>query len=451
MPRRTESLAAAALALTAALAPPLAAQPAAAARQVVVVSPQGPVRTVADGLRLARPGARVVVRAGVYREPTIVVTRPVEIVGEGWPVLDGEGRRQIMTVRADSVTVRGLVFRHVGVSMVEDRAAIAVFEASDCVIAGNRVEDGFFGIYLARVSGCRVAGNVLRGRGRGESSAGNGIHLWTADHVTIEDNQVSGHRDGIYFEFVKESAIRRNVSEGNVRYGLHFMFSDGCRYEENLFRRNLAGVAVMYTKRVTMVRNRFEDNWGSASYGLLLKEIESPTLEGNSFVRNTVGLVADGATHVVARGNRFVANGWALRLQSSTYDGRFERNDFVGNTFDVATNARQSDNRFAGNYFDDYAGYDLNHDGVGDVPHRPVRLFSVVVEKNPPTLILLRSLFVSVLETAERVIPALTPETLVDSVPAMKPNTQSGARSADGATAVAAIGAPRARDNRSSR
>jgi len=391
-------------------------------RREIVVSPAGPVRTVTEALRLAPRGARIVVRGGHYREPMLVVRQPVELVGEGWPVLDGENQRQIMNVLADDVTVRGFVFRDVGRSMTEDRAAIAVSEASGCVLEGNRFENAYFGIYLARVTDCRVAHNELRGAGRTEMESGNGIHLWTAERVTIEDNRIAGHRDGIYFEFVKGSVIRRNVSERNVRYGLHFMYSDGCEYRENVFRRNLAGVAVMYTKRVTMVRNRFEDNWGSASYGLLLKEIEAPTLEGNTFARNTVGLVADGATHVVARGNRFTGNGWALRLQSSTYDGRFERNDFVGNTFDVATNARQSDNRFAGNFFDGYAGYDLDHDGVGDVPHRPVRLFSVVVEKNPPTLILLRSLFVTLLETAERVIPALTPEALIDETPSMRPN-----------------------------
>src|SRR5689334_5108210 len=125
-----------------------------------------------------------------------------------------------MTVRADSVTVRGFRFVRVGTSMTEDRAAVAVFESRDCAISDNRIDDGFFGIYLARVSSCRIAGNVLRGTGRGESSSGNGIHLWTADSITIEDNRISGHRDGIYFEFVHESTVRRNVSERNVRYGL---------------------------------------------------------------------------------------------------------------------------------------------------------------------------------------------------------------------------------------
>ena len=386
----------------------------------VVVSPAGPVRTVGEALRIAPPGGRVVVRAGVYREPTIVVSRPVTIVGDSGAVLDGENARQIMTVQADDVTIRGLELRGVGTSHVEDRAAIKVQDATNCVIEDNRFEDTFFGIYLARVDRCRIARNRLHARKGKESSSGNGIHLWTSNHVTIEGNEITGHRDGIYLEFVHESDVRDNVSAGNLRYGMHFMYSDDCRYVRNTFRRNGAGVAVMYTKRVVMTDNRFEDNWGSASYGLLLKEILEPELTGNRFSRNSVGLLVDGVTRLRAEGNQFVENGWAVKLLASAQDGRFTRNEFLGNSFDVATNSRENTTSFAGNYWDDYQGYDLDRDGTGDVPHRPVRLFSLLVAQNEPMLITLRSPFVKLLDLAERVLPSITPETLVDASPSMR-------------------------------
>jgi nitrous oxidase accessory protein len=387
----------------------------------VVVSPNGPVRTLTEALRLAPAGGRIIVKSGVYREPTIIVNKPVVIVGEGNPVLDGQGERQIMTVTADSVTVRGLTFRDVGTSYREDRAAIRVQESSGCVIDGNRFERAFFGIYLARVSNCRITHNVIVGQATTETASGNGIHLWTADHITIADNQISGHRDGIYFEFVHWSDVERNVSEGNLRYGLHFMFSDQCRYRDNVFRRNGSGVAVMYTRHVEMTGNRMEQNWGAAAYGLLLKEIADVRLEGNVFSRNTTGLLADGTTRLVVENNRFADNGWAIRLDANTQTGRVAANDFIGNTFDVATNGRSSDTVLEGNYWDAYRGYDLRRDGYGDVPFRPVRLFSVLVERNAPALILLRSTFVALLDAAERVIPALTPDALADARPAMRP------------------------------
>ena len=390
------------------------------AQTSVVVSPTGAVRTIGEAIRNAPPGARIVVQAGVYREPTIVVTRPVTIVGEPGAVLDGEEERQIMTVQADDVTIRGLEFRRVGTSHIEDRAAIKVQDATNCVIEDNRIEDAFFGIYLARVDRCRISRNRLHAQKGKESASGNGIHLWTSNHITIEANEITGHRDGIYLEFVHESDVRDNVSENNLRYGMHFMYSDDCRYVRNTFRRNGAGVAVMYTKRVVMTDNRFEDNWGSASYGLLLKEILEPELTGNRFARNSVGLLVDGVTRLRAAHNQFIENGWAVKLLASAQDGRFTGNEFLRNSFDVATNSRETTTSFAGNYWDDYEGYDLDRDGTGDVPHHPVKLFSLLIAQNEPMLITLRSPFVTLLDLAERALPSITPETLVDASPSMR-------------------------------
>ena len=386
----------------------------------VTVSPAGTVRTIAAALRLVRSGGRVIVEAGTYREPTIEVTRPVELVGRGSPVLDGEGARGLLLITADDVTVRGFRVANVGSSYMDDRAAIRITGAKRCVVTGNVLDGAFFGIYLANVEGCRIEGNVLRATNATESSSGNGIHLWSSRGVVVARNRVSGFRDGIYFEFVHDTEVRDNVSEGNIRYGLHFMYSDDCRYLANTFRRNGSGVAVMYTKRVEMTGNRFEDNWGAAAYGLLLKEISDAKLERNVFQGNTTGLVADGANRMIADRNDFVRNGWAVKLDASTVDGRMTRNNFVSNTFDVATNSRAPSTVLAGNYWDAYRGYDLDNDGVGDVPFRPVRLFSMIVERHEPALILLRSAFVELLDAAERVMPAITPTNLADARPSMR-------------------------------
>ena len=268
-PSLAAALAAFAIGAHPALAQGMAAH-AAAAPAEVVVSQDGPVRSIAAALGVVRTGGRVVVEAGIYREPEIVVSRPVAIVGRGLPTLDGQGAHAILTITADDVTVQGLRLAHVGTSFVEDRAALRVKNASGCAILDNQVEDGFFGIYLANVTGCRIERNVLHASNATESVSGNGIHLWSSRRVTIADNRVSGFRDGIYFEFVHETEALRNTSEGNLRYGLHFMYSDDCRYVGNVFRKNGSGVAVMYTKRVQMTVNHFDRNWGSAAYGLLL-------------------------------------------------------------------------------------------------------------------------------------------------------------------------------------
>ncbi|MEO8622747.1 MAG: nitrous oxide reductase family maturation protein NosD [bacterium] len=416
---RPDRLWAVALGMSVALAAPPAIARAQGAPEVFV-APDGPVRTISAALKLVRSGGRVVVMPGTYHEQALVVDKPVELVGRDLPLLEGDGEHVIITVAADDVTVRGLRLAHVNTSYVEDRAALRVQNARNCRILDNQVTDAFFGVYLANVTGCRIERNLLRARHATETSSGNGIHLWSSRDVVISDNNVQGFRDGVYFEFVHGTTVSRNVSEGNLRYGLHFMYSDDCRYVENTFRRNGSGVAVMYTHRVQMIGNHFENNWGAAAYGLLLKEISDARLERNVFYRNTTGLVADGANRIVADRNDFIENGWAVKLDASTVDGSMTRNNFISNTFDMASNSRDPSTKLSGNFWDAYRGHDIDHDGVGDVPFRPVRLFSMIVERHEPALLLLRSGFVELLDAAERVLPALTPTSLADERPAMR-------------------------------
>lgn len=397
---------------------------AAIAPAVVIVSSNGPVRTIGAGVSQVRPGGRVVVQAGTYHEPTIVIDRPLVLDGEGWPTIDGEGKHELVRVVSNNVTVRGIRFTGVGVSMTEDRAAVRVVEASGCNITGNRFDETFFGVYLQKAEGCSVTDNDFVGAPGAvmEAYTGNAIHLWSARDVFISRNRITGHRDGIYFEFVRQAVVADNVSEGNLRYGLHFMFSDSCSYEHNTFRDNGAGVAVMYTNTVSMTDNAFVDNRGAAAYGLLLKEIADPVLRGNTFSRNTVGLLADGVTRLTVEKNVFADNGWAVRIMANVQDSRFHANDFISNTFTVSTNGGNGKaTTFLGNWFDDYRGYDLDRDGRGDVPHRPVRLFSVLVERFDPALVLQRSIFVGLLDAAERALPSLTPTALFDPSPTMRP------------------------------
>ena len=391
------------------------------APRTLVVASGTALATLGEAVARASAGDRIVVRAGIYREPLVTIDKPLVIEGDGDAILDGEFAHAILTVAADDVTVRHLHFRDVGVSYTSDLAAVRVLAVRNCRIEDNLIERAFFGIYLAKSVGCRVLRNDIRGAARDETGSGNGIHLWAARDALIADNHVSGQRDGIYFEFVTHTVVRGNLSERNLRYGLHFMYSDDCRYLDNTFRYNHAGVAVMYTHRVLMAGNRFESNWGDAAYGLLLKEIDDSRVEGNEFVRNTVGLSADGANRLVASHNTFRSNGWAVRLVSSTDDARFERNNFFDNTFDIGMRGGETTTRFAGNYWDDYRGYDLDRNGVGDAPFHPVRLFSLIVAQNPPTLLLLRSPFVVLLDAVERAVPSLTPSSVVDDTPALTP------------------------------
>lgn len=388
--------------------------------RTIVVDIKGELKSLNIAIRMAEPGDTVLVKPGTYREGNLIIKKAIVILGEGYPILDGENKYEIFTIHANDVTITGLKFINTGVASMNDVAAIKVLDSKRVKIIGNKFKNTFFGIHFSNSSKSIIANNQLQAQAEAEHRIGNGIHLWKCEHFTIDNNKIKGHRDGIYFEFVTNSIITNNYSEGNLRYGLHFMFSHNDEYRNNSFINNGAGVAVMYTKNVKMYGNTFEQNWGSSSYGLLLKDIRDSEVIDNRFIKNTIGIHLEGVSRTLLSENNFYENGYAVRLQASCDDNTFTKNNFSSNTFDMTTNGTMVLNTLNNNYWDKYQGYDLNKDGIGDVPFRPVNLYAMIVERIPAAILLWRSFLVMLVDRAEKVIPVVTPENLKDNSPSMK-------------------------------
>ncbi|MFN8333517.1 MAG: nitrous oxide reductase family maturation protein NosD [Cyclobacteriaceae bacterium] len=385
------------------------------------VSKTGKLQRIKKAIELAKSGDTIIVEPGVYREGNIIIEKNIVLLGKNFPVLDGENRFEILTIHANQGTVSGFKFIDTGVASIQDLAAIKILESKNITVRNNRFENTFFGIYSAGSEYITIEENILTSNAEAEHQIGNGIHLWKCDHITIRNNRMKGFRDGIYFEFVTNSRISGNHSEGNMRYGLHFMFSHDDEYENNTFINNGAGVAVMYSKRVKMHGNTFELNWGASAYGLLLKDISDSHVKNNRFRKNSLAVVMEGSSRISFEENEFSGNGYAVKLQASCEDNVFVKNNFYNNSFDLATNGSLVLNTIDGNYWDHYEGYDLDKNGVGDIPYRPVSLFATVMERVPTSVLLWRSFFVFTLDRAEKAIPAITPENLKDNFPLMKP------------------------------
>jgi len=388
----------------------------------IQVGPDYPQTTIAQGLDASMAGDTVWVHSGTYVESGLIISHSLTLLGVGNPTVDGNHSGEILKVTAEKVSIEGFTFKGSGLSHLEENAAVRFEEVHGGRISNNIFEDNFFAIYISKSENCLIENNSIMGQAQTESRSGNGIHLWYCKNINIRGNSISGHRDGIYLEFVEQCVVSGNHSSANLRYGLHFMFSNHNRYYKNRFDKNGAGVAVMYSRHVDMHENVFADNWGSAAYGLLLKDIYDSNITDNQFNRNTVGLYSEACNRIQVEGNNFENNGWAVKIMANSMDNVFTHNNFLANTFDIATNSRQNFNAFNQNYWNRYRGYDLDKDGIGDIPFHPVKLFSLLTEKNEPTLMLMRSIFVEIMDLAESYIPILTPATLIDAEPLMRVN-----------------------------
>jgi len=377
--------------------------------------------SVKEALKSAQSGDTLFIEEGTYFESDLQIDKPLTIIGKNQPVIDGQEKSYIFDIVSDSVTIKGLTLRNVGRSYTTDFAAIHTYKVNHFHFEDIILTNPFFGFHIEKSNNGIIRDNVIKGNAVTEHNSGNGIHLWHSSKVQIINNRIENMRDGIYFEFVKHSVVTDNESRNNIRYGLHFMFSNDDRYQKNIFENNGAGVAVMFSKNIFMKNNIFRLNWGSASYGLLLKEINDAVITHNSFDQNTIGVNADGANRITFENNNFNNNGWAIRFLGACYGNKILQNNFLHNALDISYKGNMNGNIFDRNYWSEYAGYDLNRDNIGDVPYRPVKLFSYIVNKTPETIILLRSLFVDIINFSEKVSPIFTPDNLKDFNPLMKP------------------------------
>jgi nitrous oxidase accessory protein len=378
------------------------------------------ISTIKQAVEIAEDGDEIFIKKGVYKENDIEINKSLTISGEEGTVIDGTNKGSILHITANNFVLRNLKIINVVVSYTKDYAAIKVVRCKNFTIENIVLDEVFFGILIEKSHNGKILNNKISSIAKDEANSGNGIHIWHSSNMEVVGNEVYGMRDGIYFEFVSESKIHNNLSHNNIRYGLHFMFSNNDTYYNNEFKNNGAGVAVMFSKFITMYQNKFTHNWGSASYGLLLKEIYDTQIYNNTFEENTIGIKGEGCTRINYKNNTFIRNGWAIKIAGACYANIFEQNDFMHNSLDLAYNTKVNDNRFENNYWSEYTGYDLDKDGVGDIPYRPVKLFSYIVNATPEALVLLRSLFVDIINFSEKVSPVFTPDDLMDKKPIMK-------------------------------
>lgn len=377
-------------------------------------------------------GSRVQVPAGSYRGH-LVIDKPLVVEAAGRVVLDGGGRGTVVTITSDDVTLRGFHVANTG-GQIEEGAAIKVVEAARVILERNHLESFYTGIAALGAKDLRIRDNVIVGSGQvsadaghaldgspsGQSTAasdthadhtgytdappdpaagpgprgqGDGISLWNTQAVTIASNTIAGVRDGIYLSYA-DAVLADSNEVRSSRYAVHSMFGAGITLFGNHISGNLAGIVLMYSKDVLVGRNAVIDHRSAGTgVGVAIKDVAGMRLAENVIARNRVGLRLEGtqrtagAEATVLR-NRISANSIGVSLTASA-DVGFAANTFEGNLNDVYAAgqnvARRNDWSYqgTGNRWSAYAGYDLDADGVGDVPHTAGGVLQVVIAAAP--------------------------------------------------------------------
>ncbi len=380
-------------------------------------------RSIREALAQALPGDTIRVSSSVY-QGNLTLDRQVVLDGVGKPVIRGDGTGSVITVLADHCIVRGFVVEHSGTMLVDEDSGI-LLKSSGNIVANNEIRDVLFGIYFYHAGGNTVSDNVLRGRSWLEpGERGSGIHIWNSSGNTVQHNVISQMRDGLYLQNATHSVIAGN-RVSRLRYGLHYMFSDDNRFEDNEFYDNVAGAAIMYSRHIEFRRNAFVHNRGFSSFGILFQDSHDCIAEDNTISDNAVGIFMETLTNTVFRRNTIAGNDIAVQAFSSAERDTFTRNNFIHNLSPFQLIGKVTDIRWseagAGNYWSEYYGYDLNGDGIGDVPFKIQNLFEHLEANFPRLRIYLFSPASQALAASERSFPVLEPPRAFDPAPLMHP------------------------------
>jgi nitrous oxidase accessory protein len=390
--------------------------------------------SLAQAVTAAKPGDILILGPGTYAGPVII---DKALTLEGRParaaVVDGHDKGTVIRIVAPDVTVRYLTVKNSGIRQESIDSGIFADKGGDrALIEGNVLENNEFSISMRGAANAVARHNVIRGRqDMRVNDRGDGISVWNAIGSKAEDNDIRFGRDGIRSTSSRDNVFARN-SFHELRYAIHYMWTDGGTVLDNLSEGNVVGFALMYSRQLTVTGNISRND---QAHGLLLNFVNNAEISGNGvFNGGTECVFIYNANDNALTNNWFEGCPVGVHFTAGSERNRFSENAFVNNqtqvkyvgtrSLDWATNGR-------GNYWSDNAAFDLKGNGIADMPYRPNDIVDRIVWSVPLAKLLLNSPAIQVVRWAQAQFPAITPGGVIDSAPLMHPPAKPQLAAAD--------------------
>ncbi len=371
----------------------------------------------------AKAGDTVVPPPGIYAGP-VTIELPITLDGQNKVTIDAGGKGSVIYLDTDGGSIRNLRLINSGESHNDIDAGVQV-RGNFNVIKDNIIENTLFGIDLQLSESNIVRRNHISSQDHELGMRGDAIRLWYSFKNKITDNVIDNARDFVIWYSADNYVARNRVTNG--RYSLHFMYSRYNLIEDNEFLNNAVGIFLMYSDGVILRRNEITHATGASGIGIGFKETSGLVLEDNKIMYCSTGLYLDvspydpEATNLM-KNNLIAFNAIGIRFLNDWKGNHFIGNQFKGNITPVAVSGGGTANRnvWKDNYWDDYEGFDLNHDGVGDTPHEIYSWSDRLWMDVPGAQFFKGSAILEVIDFLERLAPFSDPVLMIrDKTPQM--------------------------------
>ena len=376
-------------------------------------------------LDAAQPGDHITLAPGTW-QGNYTINTPITLSGspDGKTILDGGGKGKVLHLKAPDSTIEHLTVRHSGNSQFDmDAGIFADRKADRAHIWHNHVEDNLFGIYIWGPESTIVEHNTVIGQTTGRvNDRGNGIQIWKSPHTIIRDNTLSGGRDGIYVTNSKYNHFERNTMR-DMRFGVHYMYTEDSEVAHNHTESLESAYVIMFSNRITVRDNSGRD---SREHGLMLNAVNDAQIHGNRIERANKCVFLYNANRNGFHDNHFEGCTLGVHSTAGSTDNQNYRNAFINNQTQVmyvGTRYHEWSHDGQGNYWSDNSAFDLDGDGIADLPYRPNNILDQVLWRAPNAKILINSPAAQLLKYAQQQFPAIHPGGVVDSHPLMNPPT----------------------------
>ena len=373
-------------------------------------------------VRNAQAGDFLRLAQGVH-DGTIEIDKPLTLACETGAEIRGTGKGSVLVVTAADVEISGCTITGSGNDHQEIDSAIRLLTGADgSRVIGNRLLGNLYGVDIHGAKKVLVQGNLIEGRrDHRMNDRGNGIYVWNAPGADVIGNDVRWGRDGIFVNTSHSNSFRQNRFR-DLRFAVHYMYANNSEVSDNLSIGNHLGYAVMYSKRVTVLNNVSVDD---RQHGVMLNYTNSSDIRGNLVLNgHEKCLFIYNAHKNDISDNRFERCGIGVHFTAGSERNAMSGNAFVGNRTQVKYVGSRwldwsADGR--GNYWSDFAAYDLDGDGVADTAYRPNDSMDHILWSQPSAKLLLGAPAVQLVRWAQSEFPALLPGGVMDSAPLMQP------------------------------